>query len=157
MTAELINLVSFINLEADMLDFHEYEDWLNLWDEDSYYIVPIDVTTEDYANTLNFAYDDATMRRLRVQRLISGEAVSTETTAKTVRNPSRFRVLSSDGDLVTIRCAQLINENRHGNLRYYPADVTYKLRREGDSYRIKQKVVALQNADDYLASIGYIL
>ncbi|NVK20499.1 MAG: hypothetical protein HWE30_17530 [Methylocystaceae bacterium] len=157
MTAELINLVSFINLEADMLDFHEYDQWLDLWDEDGYYIVPIDGTTEDYANTLNFAYDDAAMRRLRVQRLVSGEAVSTETTAKTIRNPSRFRVLSTEGDVTTIRCAQIINENRHGNLRYYPADVTYKLRRDGDSYRILEKVIRLQNADNHLASIGYIL
>jgi 3-phenylpropionate/cinnamic acid dioxygenase small subunit len=140
-----------------MLDFQEYEAWLDLWAPDGVYVVPIDTDTEDYANTLNFAYDKAEMRRLRVNRLISGEAVSTQTTPKTVRMPGRFRLLSDVDGLVTVRCAQLLSENRHGNLRTYPADVTYKLRREGEGFRMVEKVVRLLNADHHLSSIGYIL
>ncbi|WP_413207816.1 aromatic-ring-hydroxylating dioxygenase subunit beta [Rhodospirillum sp. A1_3_36] len=157
MNATLNAVTAFINTEADMLDFQEYEAWLNLWDEDGSYVVPIDTETEDYANSLNFAYDNATMRRLRVNRLISGEAVSTQTTPKTVRSPSRFRILDDADDVVTVRCAQLLSENRHGNLRTYPSDVTYKLRREGDGFRMVEKVVRLLNADHHLSSIGYIL
>jgi 3-phenylpropionate/cinnamic acid dioxygenase small subunit len=157
MTDTLNAAATFIQTEADMLDFQEYEAWLDLWAPDGVYVVPIDTDTEDYANTLNFAYDKAEMRRLRVNRLISGEAVSTQTTPKTVRMPGRFRLLSDVDGLVTVRCAQLLSENRHGNLRTYPADVTYKLRREGEGFRMVEKVVRLLNADHHLSSIGYIL
>ncbi len=155
---DLMNAVTaFIYQEADMLDFKEYEAWLDLWAEDGIYVVPIDPEAEDYANTLNFAYDKADMRRLRVNRLTSGEAVSTQTTPKTVRAPTRFRILEQSGDSVTVRCAQHISENRHGNLRTYPADVTYTLVKNGDGFRMREKIVRLLNSDNHLSSIGYIL
>ncbi len=155
---ELMNdVTAFIYKEADMLDFKEYQDWLNLWDADGIYVVPIDPEAEDFSNTLNYAYDKADMRKLRVNRLTSGEAVSTQTTPKTVRAPTRFRILSSDSDRVKVRCAQHISENRHGVLRTYPADVTYTLRRDGEDFRIVEKVVRLLNSDNHLSSIGYIL
>lgn len=157
MSTLMNDVTAFIYQEADMLDFKEYQEWLGLWDPDGLYVVPIDPEAEDFANTLNYAYDKADMRKLRVNRLVSGEAVSTQTTPKTVRSPTRFRVLAEDGDVVTVRCAQHISENRHGNLRTYPADVTYKLRRDGDGFRMVEKVVRLLNSDNHLSSIGYIL
>lgn len=157
MTNLMNDVTAFIHQEADMLDFKEYQEWLDLWDADGLYIVPIDPDAEDFANTLNYAYDKADMRKLRVNRLTSGEAVSTQTTPKTVRAPTRFRILGQDGESVTVRCAQHISENRHGNLRTYPADVTYTLRRDGESFRIQEKIVRLLNSDNHLSSIGYIL
>lgn len=150
-------VLAFLDLEADILDFKEFREWLELWDKDGVYVVPIDNDTTDYANTLNFAYDNAEMRRLRVERLVSGEAVSTETTAKTVRSVSRLRILDTAGDTVKLRCAQFISENRHGILKTYPADVSFILRRDGDSFKIVEKVVRLQNSGHHLNSIGYIL
>lgn len=153
----LSDVTAFIFKEADMLDFKEYREWLELWADDGIYVVPIDAETENYADSLNFAYDDADMRRLRVQRLVSGTAISTQTTHKTVRAPTRFRILSQDGDEVTVRCAQHISSIRHGKLQTYPADVTYKLRRSGDDFRMVEKVVRLLNAGHHLSSVGYIL
>lgn len=157
MNTTLNDVTAFIYKEADMLDFKEYKAWLDLWDQDGLYVVPVDADTDDFANTLNYAYDNAAMRTLRVNRLLSGDAVSTETTAKTVRSPTRFRILKEEGGDVTVRCAQHISENRHGVLRTYPADVTYTLRPDGDDFRIVTKVIRLLNADNHLSSIGYIL
>lgn len=154
----LLNQVTaFINTEADMLDFDEYQAWLNLWTDNGVYVVPIDPKETDFANTLNFAYDKADMRKLRVARLESGEAVSTQTTDKTVRAMSRFRILDSNDTHVTVRCAMNLSECRHGNLRSYPADVTYTLLKADNEFQIEEKVIRLQNSDAYLSSIGYIL
>jgi len=153
----LARATAFINIEADMLDFEEYQAWLDLWTDTGEYVVPIDPHETDFANTLNYAYDKAEMRKMRVARLVGGEAVSTETTEKTVRGLSRFRILEDDDTHVTIRCAMYLSECRHGNLKTYPADVTYKLLKADDDFRIEQKIVRLQNADAYLSSIGYIL
>lgn len=150
---------NFIELEADILDFKQYSDWLDLWDEGGIYIVPVDAAPDGYEfeDALNFAYDDAAMRQLRVQRLLGGEAVSSETTLKTVRSVSRLRILSDADGVIDVRSAQFIAENRHGNLKTYPADVEYRLRREGDTFLILRKIVRLLNSHNALASIGYIL
>lgn len=157
MTNLRAEVAAFIDLEADLLDFKEFRDWLGLWEEEGMYVVPIDPGAEDFAGTLNFAYDNAEMRRLRVERLLGGEAISTQTTSKTVRSVSRLRILPSEGDTVKVRCAQFIAENRHGKVTTYPADVSYTLRRTGGGLKIVEKVVRLLSAGHHLNSIGYIL
>ena len=61
----LLNQVTaFISIEADMLDFEEYNAWLDLWSDTGVYVVTIEPIETDFANTLNYAYDKAELRRL---------------------------------------------------------------------------------------------
>ena len=99
MNLQLLNEVTaFIWAEADMLDHSEYREWLNLWNEKGVYIIPIDPNLTDYENNLNYAYDDNHMRKLRVERLENGEAISTAPKANTVRSISRVRVIQDQDD-----------------------------------------------------------
>ena len=158
MNTELITQVAaFIWQEADMLDHGEYAQWLESWTPDGLYIVPIDPAQTDFANTLNYAYDNAEMREKRVARLGSGESISTSPVPRTVRDVSRFRVLSNDGTNVTVRCAQNLREFRKDVLKHYTADVSFELVRSGGSFLIRRKVVRLINSTDTLQGIGYIL
>ena len=153
----LQEVTAFIWQEGDMLDHGEYDTWLGQWTEKGTYIIPIDPRESDYENTLNYAYDDHHMRGLRVQRLIGGESISTSPQPRTVRTLSRFRVLSDDGVNVTVRCAQNLREFRKDVLKHYTADVTFQLKRDGDSFKIQRKLIQLINSTDTLAGIGYIL
>ena len=154
----LNEVTAFIWAEADMLDHGEYENWLSLWEEKGKYIIPIDPALTDYENHLNYAYDDHHMRKLRVERLVNGEAISTSPKANTVRTLSRVRVLEDNDNQVVLRCAQNLREFRKENLRHYTADVIYHLIREGKGqYKIDRKVVNLVNSTDTLAGISYIL
>ncbi len=158
MNVQLLNEVAaFIWQEADMLDHAEYDAWLGLWADDGRYIVPIDPRENDFANTLNYANDDAKMRQLRVARLLSGESVSTTPAPTVVRSASRFRILAAEGDRCTVRCAQNLREFNKDRQRHYTADVTYDLVRAGASFRMQQKVVRLANSTDTLQAISYIL
>ena len=158
MNIELITQASaFIWQEADMLDHGEYPQWLASWTADGLYIVPIDPTETDLANTLNYAYDNAAMRAKRVARLGSGESISTSPVPRTVRAVSRFRILSDDGKKLVVRCAQDLREFRKDVLKHYSADVTYELVRDGGSFLINSKVIRLINSTDTLHGIGYIL
>ena len=158
MNTELIAQVSaFLWQEADMLDHAEYAQWLESWTADGLYVVPIDPQETDFANTLNYAYDDAGMREKRVARLGSGESISTSPLPRTVRDVSRFRILANDGSNVTVRCAQNLREFRKDVLKHYTADVTFELVRSGASFLIRRKIVRLINATDTLQGIGYIL
>jgi 3-phenylpropionate/cinnamic acid dioxygenase small subunit len=153
----LQEVTAFIWAEGDMLDHNEYDTWLALWADKGTYIIPIDPKEEDFENTLNYAYDDAHMRQLRVQRLIGGESISTSPQPRTVRTAANFRVLSEDGDQVRVRCSQHLRDFRTDSLKHYSADLTYDLVRSGDSFQIQRKLIRLINSDDTLAGIGYIL
>lgn len=148
---------AFISLEADMLDHAEYDEWLDLWADDGLYIVPIDADATDFANTLNYAHDDATMRRQRVTRLRSGEAVSTTPPPRVLRSVSRLRLLGEQGDVLSVRCAQMLDEFSKGRQVHYAADVSYELERAGESFRIRRKIVRLVNSEATLQAIAYIL
>ena len=156
-TQLLLSATAFVWAEADMLDHAEYGAWLDLWTLDGLYIVPIDPEGEDFANTLNYAHDDADMRNKRVQRLTGGESMSTQPRARTVRNVSRLRVLREDGDRLTLRGAQDLRDFRKDAFHQHTADVTWELVRNGDTWRIHRKVVRIINSADTLTSIGYVL
>lgn len=158
MNLQLLNEVTaFIWQEGDMLDHGDYQTWLDQWTAQGLYIIPIDPKETDPENSLNYAYDDHHMRQLRVQRLISGESISTSPQPRTVRTLSRIRVLADDGSTVTVRCAQNVREFRKESLKHYSADVTYELVRAEGQFKLQRKVISLINSDDALAGIGYIL
>ncbi|RQW62369.1 aromatic-ring-hydroxylating dioxygenase subunit beta [Vibrio viridaestus] len=157
LNVELVNKVTaFIGYEGDLLDHREYQEWLSIWDESGYYVVPTDNEVTDYESTLNLAYDDSAMRRMRIARLESGESVSASSATVTVRMLSRVRILESSDDKVIARCAMTLNELRHGNLITYPADMEYTLIPDGDSFKLQQKVVKLLHAEGYLRTVSFI-
>ncbi len=158
MNSELYVKVSeFIDYENDLLDAQKYDEWLPLWQDDGLYIVPIDLSNDDYVNQLNFAYDNAAMRRMRVARLSTGESISVDTNGGTVRLISRLRVIKAQADRVEASCALLINECRLGENRQFVANLEYQLVPDGESFMIHQKIVKLINAEDYVRTISYIL
>jgi 3-phenylpropionate/cinnamic acid dioxygenase small subunit len=155
-TQLLADVTAFLNTEADMLDHKEYKQWLDLWLESGLYIVPVDHMATDYANTLNIAYDDNHMRLLRVERLTSGDAISTQLAEKTVRTMSRFRVLDDIDGEVRVRCAYCLYENNKNGLRTYPANVQFKLVRDGGSFKIAEKIVKVMKSSQHLTTISYL-
>jgi 3-phenylpropionate/cinnamic acid dioxygenase small subunit len=145
----------FIALEADLLDQSDYQAWLGLWDHDGRYVVPVDPEETNYLDTLNYAYDDAAMRSMRVRRLSSGESMSASHAARTLRVVSRFRLLE-EGPVIRLRSAQLLTEYKFDRHRTYAANVEWQLRREGGSFKIVEKVVRLINGGDALAGITFL-
>ncbi|WP_431222806.1 aromatic-ring-hydroxylating dioxygenase subunit beta [Serratia sp. L9] len=155
--AVLFDAIALINLEGDLLDQGDFNTWLELWQPEGLYVIPIDPQETDFKNSLNYAYDDHHMRAKRVHRLYSGESISTTPRARTLRTLSRFRLLAADHNQAVVRCAQSLWEHRKGSSRHYAADITYQLQRQGSQWMIAQKVIRLINSDDVLHSIGYIL
>ncbi|MCA1452750.1 MULTISPECIES: aromatic-ring-hydroxylating dioxygenase subunit beta [Bradyrhizobium] len=160
MTTQPITLdeaMAFTWYEADLLDSAQYDEWLTLWTADAHYVVPIEPGATDFENSLNYAYDDHTMREKRVSRLRSGLSISASPVPRTIRIQSRFRLLKSDADGCDLRCAQILTEFRRGRERNYTADVEFRLVRDDEKLKIAQKVVRLINSTEALTGIGYIL
>ncbi|MGE4481935.1 aromatic-ring-hydroxylating dioxygenase subunit beta [Acidocella sp.] len=145
----------FIWAEADLLDSKSYDDWLALWTPDGHYVLPIG-NGDDFENTLNLAYDDATMRMMRIERFKAGFSISSAPPAQTVRTLSRFVLAGMEGAELQIRCAQHLVEDKFGRQRLFAANVTYVLVRSGESFLIRDKIVRLLNSDGILTSISYL-
>ncbi|MBB3139595.1 aromatic-ring-hydroxylating dioxygenase subunit beta [Halomonas organivorans] len=148
--------IDFINQEADLLDHKAYSEWLGLWERDGKYVVPVDIHETDFANTLNFAYDDHAMREMRVARLQNGESVSSVAQEGTVRSMSRFRLLDEDDQAIRLRCAMFLSEVRLAKPLLYPANVEYRLTKTSKGLRLHTKVVRLLNAGHHLNTVAFI-
>ena len=118
-------------------------------------MVPVDPDETNFLDTLNYAYDNAEMRDMRVRRLTSGESMSAAHAARTLRVVSRFRLLE-EGTVIRLRNAQLLTEYKFDRHRTYAANVEWALRPDGDGFRILEKVVRLINGGDALAGITFL-
>ncbi|WP_321882492.1 aromatic-ring-hydroxylating dioxygenase subunit beta [Paraburkholderia bannensis] len=150
--------VRFIWREAEMLDRREYHEWLQLWDPEGFYVVPIDPATTDFAATLNYAYDDLEMREKRVERMTSGYSASASDAARTVRTVSRFTLASDEANVVEVQSAQIIVAYKRSVPTIFAADLTHRIRFDGDDEpRLVQKVIRLIDSTDALNAIGFLL
>jgi 3-phenylpropionate/cinnamic acid dioxygenase small subunit len=156
-TISLTEAAEFIWTEADLLDHADYPAWLALWREEGHYVIPIEPGQTDFADTLNVAYDDAQMRRLRTQRLSGGFTISNAPAARTVRTVSRFRVTRSEPGVIELRAAQVLVEQRLQLQRIYAAELEYRLVAQGGTLKLDQKVVRLVDSSDALHALGYLL
>jgi len=147
----------FIWAEADLLDRLDYKPWLALWTATGRYTIPTERDAVDFDAVLNVVHDDATMRGLRVKRLMSGFAMSSAPPARTVRTVSRFVVTGEGEGSLSLRAAMLLGEYKYERTRVLAADVDYHLVSVEGAIRLDRKVVRLVNCDDFLHGIGYLL
>ncbi|NUO85557.1 MAG: hypothetical protein HOQ33_06580 [Cupriavidus sp.] len=147
----------FIWREAELLDRKDYRQWAALWSESGHYVVPIDPDSTDFAATLNYAYDDARMRAMRIERLTSGHSVSAVDAARTVRTVSRFTEASVSGDAIEVNSAQVLVAYKREVHTLFAADLTHRLRFTPQGIRLEQKVVRLVNGTDCLNALGFLL
>jgi 3-phenylpropionate/cinnamic acid dioxygenase small subunit len=149
--------MAFVWQEAELLDRKNYEAWGALWADDGYYVVPIDPEATDFAASLNYAYDDARMRRLRIDRFASGFSMSAADSASTVRTVSRFTLGATDGDVVEVHSAQVLAAYKRGATTLFAGNLTHRIRFTAEGPRLVQKVIRLVNSQDALNALGFLL
>ncbi len=153
----LASAVLFIWREAELLDRKDYAAWSALWSPDGHYIVPIDTGSVDYGSQLNYVYDDARMRQLRIERLTSGLSMSAADAAHTVRTVSRFVLAAEENKVVEVHSAQILVGYKRGAHTLYAANLSHRILFTDGGPRLEQKVVRLINASDTLNALGFLL
>lgn len=147
---------AFVEFEADLLDRVAYDEWLALWEEDGRYVMPIERDTVDYRDVLNHIYDDATMRRQRVRRLLSGHAPAANPVMRTVRMVSRLRLMEAAAGELLVASSLLIVSFRRQVQTVLAADVTHRLALRRQGILLREKVVRLINSDEPLPELSFI-
>ncbi|MFL9926888.1 aromatic-ring-hydroxylating dioxygenase subunit beta [Herbaspirillum lusitanum] len=153
----LAKAIAFIWKEAEILDKKDYASWSALWADDGYYVVPIDPDATDFEAQLNYAYDDARMRKMRIERLTSGFAMSAADASATVRTVSRFVPVHLSNELVEVNSAQILVGYKRQTHTLFVANLTHRIRFTADGPKLEQKVVRLINSEDSLNALGFLL
>lgn len=149
---------SFLDFEADLLDRNDYHRWLDLWEPAGLYILPIERDGNDHADRLNHIFDDHSMRRQRIERLLSGHAPSAAPVMRTIRYISRLRVMEWSDEEALVSSSLLITSYKRQVLKHLPADVTHRLSvGRGEGIRIREKIVRLIDSDEPLGELSFVL
>ena len=146
--------------EAALLDEWRLEEWLGLLTDDAaYYVPPNDHPEGDPKTTLFILADDIVRIRERIKRLMSPECHAEYPHSRTRRLISNVRIVSTDGDLVTVAANFVCYRyRRYERIREYVGAYRYILRRAGDSFRIKERRVLIDAHElGTLGSVSFIL
>ena len=146
--------------EAALLDEWRLEEWLQmLTDDASYYVPPNDHPDGDHLTTLFILADDIVRIRERIKRLMSPECHAEYPHSRTRRLISNVRIVSNDGDLVTVAANFVCYRfRRYERIREYVGSYRYLLRRKGSELRIKERRVVIDAHElGSLGSVSFIL
>jgi benzoate/toluate 1,2-dioxygenase beta subunit len=159
----------FVYAEAELLDEGNLEAWVELFSEDGSYWLPLDTTRREPRGGLNIVYDDRRRLQDRVARLRSGHAHSEDPLSATQHLIGNVRVLPreraadiagscvlAEDDLV-VSGRSIVSRVRRDETDVFPARVSWILRPEGDSFRIRMKRVDLLGARGPMPMLTFIV
>jgi p-cumate 2,3-dioxygenase beta subunit len=150
----------FLYHEAALLDAWQLDEWEKLLTDDAaYYVPPNDHLDSDHRNTLFIVADDRERIRQRVIRINDPNCHAEYPKSRLRRMISNVRILSTDGDLVTVSANFVCYRfRRYERVREYVGGYRYILKQAGDSFRIKERRVLIDAHElGTLGSVSFIL
>lgn len=161
MTALRTQVEDFLHHEAALLDDKKFDAWLDLYDEDAHYWVPVLPDADDPGHCLAHFDEERSFMEARIARLKLPNAYSEHPPTRTCRIVSNVLILpSDDGDEVRARVNLVVHEYRKRingppERSLYVGAVRYRLRPYGPTFRIRAKRIDLIDSEGafHLSSI----
>ncbi|KAF0807560.1 beta subunit of hydroxylase component of benzoate 1,2-dioxygenase [Alcanivorax sp. S71-1-4] len=151
-------LERFLALEAALMDAHEYDRWITLWDSDEVlYWVPCNSDEQDPATGIAIIYDNRARLLERVMRLKDKTAHAYRPLARLVRSISGVVPLSVNGNELEVAASFVLGETRVGVQNIWLGKTHYHLIDSADGYRIRSKKVMLLNNDDAMPNLTFLV
>ena len=150
----------FLYHEAALLDDWKLDAWQNLLTDDAaYYVPPNDQLDSDHRSTLFIVADDRERIRQRIIRINDPNCHAEFPKSRTRRMISNVRIANVEGDLVTVTANFVCYRfRRYERIREYVGGYRYILKRDGDSFRIKERRVFIDAHElGNLGSVSFIL
>lgn len=135
----------FLYREAVLLDEGDFEAWLQLFDAEVYYEVPLnDVDPNVGATALKIISDGYEQLALRVARLSTGLAHAEQPRSRTRRHVGNIIVDANDDATLAVRSNLLLYQSRLERSEALISAARFdRLVAEGDNYRIVHRRVVL--------------
>lgn len=156
--AELFGQVeAFLYREAELMDSHAYDAWLELWDQEALYWVPSNSEDLDPNNSVSIIYERRHQLSDRVFRLNDKRMHSQSPKSRIIRVISNLTVRDLGND--TVVCSQnfVLGQIRGVQQETLFGRALHRLvRRDGD-WRIRAKKVYLLNNDAPMRNVTFLL
>lgn len=152
----------FLYEEAARADAHDFDGWLGLWAEDGTYWAPANDDDADprlHVALINEGYEEL---KMRVRTLGEGLVHAQAPRARISRTIGNVRVRElPDGlvpdNLVEARAVFNLTSFRRQRFEFFAGRLVYRLRPEGESFRIVRKEIFLINNDGHLPNMTFLL
>ena len=151
----------FLTHEAALLDDKRFDEWLELYDEDAHYWVPVLPDAAERGECMAHFDEERSFMEARVARLALPNAYSEHPPSRTCRIISNIQIVGEDGDgSVQVRANLIVHEFRlrvtgEPTRALYAGAVRYSLRPQGKDFRIHAKRIDLIDSEGafYFSSI----
>lgn len=143
----------FLYDEAALLDAHQYEQWLDLFTDDTTYWMPIRRTRlrreldQEFTKPgeMAFFWDTKDLLRGRVIKLMTGRSWSEDPPSRTRRLITNVRVTDDDGSEMTVWSNFMLYRTRLDSQEdTWIGSREDRLRRVGDSLQIAARTIRLE-------------
>jgi 3-phenylpropionate/cinnamic acid dioxygenase small subunit len=146
-------VAAFLYREARLIDEHRYQEWLALWESsDTLYWVPCNEDDIDPRRHVSIIYDDHDRLEQRVERLMSGSVLAQQPL------PKMRRIVSNIApDLISVRSNFILATARAGRQELWAGQAVHRLRLRDGSHRIVAKKVLLNNSDQEIPLLQFLI
>jgi len=146
----------FLYQEARLLDDGNFAQWVDLFTEDGLYWVPSgqDGPAEQ---AVALIYDNTHRLRERLTRMGSRAFWAQQPPTHTTRLVGNVLIEPSDGPELAVECRFILTLLRRHRQALLSGAAHYRLQPVGDSFRIRQKVVTLQERDEAFDNLTFLI
>ena len=136
----------FLFREARLLDECRFDAWVELFEPDGRYWVPMAWDQPDPDNHVSLIHEGVDLLRLRSQRLQHDRTVSQWPPSRTCHQVSNIEIEADDSRWL-VRSALVFIEYRRNEQRYFAGRVRHTMKPRADGFGIVLKRVDLLNCD----------
>ncbi len=143
------DLIDFIYDEVRLLDDGKFSDWLNLWEPDGVYWMPLDYAQTDEKLVTSLLHEDMFMLRLRVERLNGERTFSQKPKSRChhlIQRPNVDLLDIENGRFKTVTAMHYV-ETRLDEQFLLAVTAEHDLVLRDGAIKIKRKKVVLLNSD----------
>jgi len=156
MSTDRRQVEDFLYREARLMDSHAYDEWLALWSSDALYWVPANDDDIDPERHVSIVYENRAGLEDRITRLKGGAAYAQDPKSRLSRVVSNVEIEEgNDGEVTVYSTFNLTALRRRMDI--FAGRSIYKLRHEGDSFKIAYKKVLLINNDGVIHNLTFLI
>ena len=151
-------VAAFLYCEARLIDEHRYQEWLGLWETaGTLYWVPCNEDDIDPRRHVSIIYDDHDRLMQRVERLLSGTVMAQLPVPKMRRLVSNIECEHEAPGLIAVRSNFILASARAGRQELWAGQAQHRLRFSDGALRIVSKKVLLNNSDQEIPLLQFLI
>ena len=140
----------FLFREARLLDEWRLREWYDeMLTDDIRYMMPATDVRGESAGALGLIDDDAARLRQRIEQLLNGEVWCESPRSRTNRMISNVEILTDRGSYLEVAANVVAYRFGHGRSDAYVGKYRFQLVPEGESFRVRRRVVVLDHETLY--------